>query len=278
DTADARIFLELDQLYKKLNRPVEERVRFYESYPDTFAERDDLYIEYITLLNFLGRYREGYELLMKRNFHPWEGGEGKATTQYETALSELAKQELAAGNAAEAKKLLETALVYPVNLGEGRLEGTKDNHIYYLKGLAEEMLGEKEAAEADYRLASVGTDEPAGMLFYNDQPADMIFYQGLALKKLGETTAAASRFQKLISYGEAHYYDEVRMPYFAVSYPDLLIFEDDFTAKNEAHCRYLMGLGNLGIGNIGKANACLDLTLKLDAAHQKAKIYRTDGC
>ena len=30
-----------------------------------------------------------------------------------------------------AKELLEKALVYPENLGEGKLEGTKDNHIHY---------------------------------------------------------------------------------------------------------------------------------------------------
>ncbi len=277
DTGDSRIFLELDQLYKKLGRSVEERLAFYETYPETFRQRDDLYIEYITLLNYVGRFEEAYQLLLGHIFHPWEGGEGKATTQYETSLSEMAKRALAKGDAAEAKQLLEKALVYPENLGEGRLEGTKDNHIFYLKGLAEELLGETEQAMADYRTASVGTDEPAGMLFYNDQPADMILYQGLAHKKLGEDIAAASCFQKLITYGETHIYDEVRMPYFAVSYPDLLIFEDDFTAKNEAHCRYLMGLGHLGLGSREKANDFLDMTLKLDPAHQKAKLYRVDG-
>ena len=44
-------------------------------------------------------------------------------------------------------------------------------------------------------------------------------YQGLALKELGQPVAANSRFYKLISYGEAHIYDEVKMDYFAVSYP-----------------------------------------------------------
>ncbi len=273
DTTDSRIFLELDQLYKKLNRSIEERLAFYDRYPETFKQRDDLYIEYVTLLNTKGEYQKAYELVTSRNFHPWEGGEGKATTQYETALSELAKIELKAGNAAKAKQLLEEALVYPVSLGEGRLEGTKDNHIFYLKALAEEMLGEADAAAADLAAASVGSDEVAGMMFYNDQPADMILFQGQALEKLGRPIEANSRFYKLTGFGEAHIYDEVKMDYFAVSYPDLLIFEDDFTARNQAHCNYVMGLGNLGLGDYAKAELYLRRTLELDPAHQKAALY-----
>ena len=73
---------------------------------------------------------------------------------------------------------------YPANLGEGRLEGTKDNHLYYHLGLALEAQGSDGAAEC-FRKATLGDSEPAGAMFYNDQPADMIFYQGLAFQKAG---------------------------------------------------------------------------------------------
>ena len=43
--------------------------------------------------------------------------------------------------------------------------------------------------------------------------------------------ASNSRFYKLISYGKAYIYDEVKMDYFAVSYQDLLIFKEDFIKK-----------------------------------------------
>lgn len=111
------------------------------------------------------------------------------------------------------------------------------------------------------------------MMFYNDQPADMIMYQGLALKELGQPVAANSRFYKLISYGEAHIYDEVKMDYFAVSYPDLLIFDENFTRKNKAHCCYLMGLGNLGLRNLEKAKEHFEETLQLDPHHLLARLY-----
>lgn len=121
---------------------------------------------------------------MAHRFHPWEGGEGKVTTQYTTSLLELGKAEIAKEHWSEAKEILEKALVYPENLGEGKLEGTKDNHIHYYLGLAKEHLGENEAAKEEYEAASIGTDEPAGMMYYNDQPADMIYYQGLAKEKV----------------------------------------------------------------------------------------------
>ena len=32
-----------------------------------------------------------------------------------------------------------------------------------------------------------------------------------------------------------------------------MIFDEDYTARNKSHCYYLMGLGNLGLGNVEKA-------------------------
>ena len=273
DTKDSRVFLELDQLYKKLGYFAEKRLDFYEKYPDTFRLRDDVFIEYITLQNYLGNYEKAYELLMGRKFHPWEGGEGKVTTQYTRALVEIAKKCMKAAKWGKAKELLEKALAYPENLGEGKLEGTKDNNINYYLALTEKKLGNNEKAEELFEAASTGTDEPAGMMFYNDQPADMILFQGLALKEFGQNIKANSRFYKLISYGEAHIYDEVKMDYFAVSYPDLLIFDEDLTRKNKAHCCYLMGLGNLGLGKTKKAGEYFEKALEYDGNHLLGKIY-----
>lgn len=273
DTTDARIFLELDQLYKKLGYSTEQRLAFYERHPDTFRKRDDVFIEYITMQNFIGNHEKAYELLMSRRFHPWEGGEGKATAQYTVSLVEQAKKALAEKSYQQAKELLERALVYPENLGEGKLEGTKDNHIHYYLGLAEKACGNEKRAEKLFAVAGAGTDEPAGMMFYNDQPADMILFQGLAFRMLGHLAAANSRFYKLIDYGEAHFYDKAEMDYFAVSYPDLLIFREDFTKKNRAHCCFLMGLGNLGLGNREKAQAYLKETLELEPHYLMAKLY-----
>lgn len=120
---------------------------------------------------------------------------------------------------------------------------TKDNNIYYYLGLAERALGNEEAAVAHLERAAAGDEEPAGMMYYNDQPADLIMYEGLANRALGREVKARSRFFKLISYGEKHYYDKVKIDYFAVSLPDLQLFDEDLSVRNRAHCEYLIALG-----------------------------------
>ena len=236
--------------------------------------RDDLYTEYVTLLNDLGRCQEAYDLLMARKFHPWEGGEGKVTTQYAVALTQMARQALAAGDAARAKDLLQKALVFPENLGEGKLEGARDNNIYYYLGLAERALGNAEAAAAYLERAAAGDEEPAGAMYYNDQPADLILYEGLANLALSRKEQAAARFYKLVRYGEKHYYDEVRMDYFAVSLPDLTLFDEDLTLRNRLHCEYLMALGHYGLGDSERAAKCFDAALRIDCAHQGAILHK----
>ncbi|MCM1173500.1 MAG: DUF5107 domain-containing protein [Blautia sp.] len=273
DTADVRIFLELDQLYKKLGRTFEERLANYEKHKELIEGRDDLYIEYITLVNLSGNHEKAYECIRGHRFHPWEGGEGRITAQYVLALLEMARKALLEKRFGEAEKLLREALVYPENLGEGKLEGTRDNHVYYHLGLALEGQGRTEEAKECFEKAVIGTDEPAGVMYYNDQPADMILYQGLACKKLGKTKEAKSRFYRLIDYGEQHLEDEVKIEYFAVSLPDFLIFDEDYTARNRAHCYYLMALGNMGLGNDEKAAGFLKEAVKIEPSHMMCRVY-----
>ncbi len=275
DETDVRIFLELDQLYKKLGWTFEERLANYEAHRELICGRDDLYIEYITLVNLSGDHKKAYECIMGHRFHPWEGGEGKITTQYTLALLEMAREAQAQKDYEKAERLLRDALVYPENLGEGKLEGTKDNHIYYHLGLALEGEGRKEEARECFETATTGTDEPAGAMYYNDQPADMILYQGLAYLKLGKVKEARARFYRLIDYGERHLKDQVKIEYFAVSLPDFLIFDEDHTAKNRAHCYYLMALGNMGLGDKEKAAGFLKEAAAVEPSHMMCRVYQT---
>ena len=272
--SDVRIFLELDQLYKKLGWTFEQRLKNYEAHKELIDGRDDLYIEYITLVNLTGNHEKAYACIMNHQFHPWEGGEGKITAQYTIALLEMAKKAQKAGNFAEAEELLKKALVYPENLGEGKLEGTKDNHLYYHLGLSMEAQGRLDEAKHFFESATIGTDEPAGAMYYNDQPADMIMYQGLAFLKLGKVREAKSRFYRLIDYGEQHLEDQVKIEYFAVSLPEFLIFDEDYTMRNRAHCYYLMALGNLGMGEKEKAAEFLQKATEIEPSHMMCRVYR----
>lgn len=271
---DVRIFLELDQLHKKLGWTFEERLKDHEEHKKLVITRDDLYIEYITLLNMTGHYENAYKYIMNHTFHPWEGGEGKITTQYTIALLELARKAQAEKKYQEAEEQLRKAFVYPDNLGEGKLEGTKDNHLYYNLGLALEAQGKEAEAKQCFELATLGTDEPAGAMFYNDQPADMIMYQGLAYLKLDKTSEAKARFYRLIDYGEQHLLDQVKIEYFAVSLPEFLIFDEDYTKRNQVHCYYLMMLGNIGLDQKDKAKEFLAKAQTLDASHMMCHMYQ----
>ena len=209
--------------------------------------------------------------MLFRSFHPWEGGEGKITTQYELSLLELAKECMAAGDYSRAEELLRAAFIYPDNLGEGKLEGTKDNHLYYYLGKCLKAQNKNEEAKECFQKATLGTDEPAGAMYYNDQPAEMILYQGLAWQEFGMAAQAKSRFYRLLDYGERHLYDNVKIDYFAVSLPDFIIFDEDYTLRNKAHCYYLMALGNLGLGRKEKAKEFFKQAAELTPAYQTIK-------
>ncbi|BCL78023.1 DUF5107 domain-containing protein [Ktedonobacteria bacterium brp13] len=270
---DARVLFELDQLYKKLNYAPAQRRATLEQYQALVAKRDDLFIEYLEILNTLGQYEHVIQLIAGRIFHPWEGGEGKVVRQYITAHVELGKVLLAAGRYQEAIAALEPAHTYPDNLGEGKLQGAQENNINYYLGCAYAETGQTELADDYFQLAAQGLSEPTSAMFYNDQPPDMIFYQGLAWLKRNNSAEANQRFHTLISYGESHLAEQVKINYFAVSLPDFAVFEDNLQRRNELHCSYMIGLGKLGLQEKKQARSHFEHVLQLDPSHQGATIH-----
>ncbi|MGB7394758.1 MAG: tetratricopeptide repeat protein, partial [Pricia sp.] len=273
ESNNARLLMELDQLYKKINVPIDERLSLLGSNLDLTQQRDDLYLERVSLYNFKGQYEKALDLIGQRQFHPWEGGEGKVPFQYVTAHVEAAKQQLAAGHPEKAIEHLEAARSYPHNLGEGKLYGTQENDIDYWSGCAYDALSDMEKARNYWQEAATGLSELGAALFYNDQQPDKIFYQGLALIKLERTGQAQELFQKFISYGKEHLNDDIKLDYFAISLPDLLIWEEDLNVRNTIHCQYLIGLGQLGMNLIDDAITTLSEVIGNDAYHLPADIH-----
>ena len=112
-------------------------------------------------------------------------------------------------------------------------------------------------------------------MYYNDAKPDKIFYAGLCYRKLGQEDKARSLFHKLVNYGKQHIFDHVTMDYFAVSLPDLLIWEDSLDTKNLIHCKYMLALGYLGLGDTEKALRYLSEVEALDINHQGIQQLRT---
>jgi tetratricopeptide (TPR) repeat protein len=161
----------------------------------------------------------------------------------------------------EAKRLLEECLVYPPHLGEGKLQGAQDNDILYFLGRYEE--------------GTVGPTEPAAAMYYNDAKPDKIFYAGLCYRKLGQEDKARSLFHKLVNYGKQHLYEHQTMDYFAVSLPDLLIWDGDLDLQNRIHCLYMLALGYEGLGDRQRAERYLAEVEQLDINHQGAQALRS---
>ena len=277
DKNDERTLMELDQLYKRLHKPHQERLSFLQKHAKLVQRRDDLILEEITLLNQTGQHEEAMKKLDAHTFHPWEGGEGKVPAQYQICRVELAKKAIAAKEYEKAILLLSECLEYPHHLGEGKLYGAQENDFYYLLGVAYDALGQKEKAVECWKEATKGPQEPAAAIYYNDAKPDKIFYQGLALYKLGREGEAHGRFYKLINYGKQHIFKKQVMDYFAVSLPDLLIWEesDGLDTKNLIHCKYMLALGYYGMGDMEHAERYIKEVEELDNNHQGIQQLRT---
>ena len=244
----SRLLFEMDLLKRKLDVSHQERLDCLDKNRRLTEQRDDLMLEYITCLNVLGRHEEALELLMSRQFHPWEGGEGKIPAQWRLALMQLARR-IAAENPEKALELLKTAAgSYPFSFGEGKLTGAQENDLYYNMGLVLRRMNREEEAAAAFQRASTGLSVPARMLYYNDQPPEMIYYQGLACRALGQEEEACDRFRRLVDYGKAYMSESSEMDYFAVSLPELQIFDEDLTRRNRSHCLFMQLLGYSGLG------------------------------
>jgi tetratricopeptide (TPR) repeat protein len=273
NNADARILMELDQLYKIENYDYRQRLQLLEEHLPLVEERDDLYLERITIYNQLHDHEKARQLLSERKFHPWEGGEGKVILQYLICHIELAKKALSTDSNEEALELLDKLENYPINLGEGKLYGTPENDVHYFKGCAYEAMGMNEKAVEEFIRATRGNTEPVQAIFYNDPQPDKIFYQGLAWQKLNNTRKANEFFYRLISFGNEHLNDEIKIDYFAVSLPDLLVFDQDLNARNTNHCNYMIGLGLLGLERKEQATGNFKKVLDQNINHQGAMIH-----
>ena len=244
--------LEQEQLLSRLNRPVQERLAILEAHADILPERYALMLAYIRLLNQVGQYEKALSLLSSYTFHVWEGGEGKVADEYKTALFALSEKALDKGEWEKAFDLAERTCTYPVNLGEGKLDNVPDNRAYYMMGLARKGQGDAEGAAHYFRLATTGSPIPEPVRYYNDQPSDYIYYQGLAFHALGQDAQALKSFHQLIMFGERHMFDKVSYDFFAVSMPELEVYQDDIQKRSDDYCARMMLLGRRGLDLLEK--------------------------
>lgn len=121
-----------------------------------------------------------------------------------------------------------------------------------MRGCAYRKLGQGAAARESFAKATQGSSTPEVSRYYNDQPSDYIYYQGLAFHALGEDEKAKKSFHQLIIFGERHIFDKVEDDFFAVSLPELEVYQTNAQKEHDKYCRRLMELGQKGLEQMGE--------------------------
>lgn len=240
DTSDSRILMELYSLYGVTEKPEQTSFELLDKNIREMTFRDDLYIEYIRHISYRD-VRKAYDMITARRFHPWEGGEGKVTKLYKEIVKTIASEYAEKGDYRQAEEWYKKALNFPHNLGEGKLILDYDNDVWYELGELAERNGDPKAKEY-YTMAARGNAVVADDMYYNDNPIEYIYYKALAEQKLGNVDVAKQIKNAFINYCEVNKDKHCIIDYFAVSLPDLLVWEQDLDKRNKRFCEYVGSL------------------------------------
>ena len=261
---DARLYYELDILRRLMNYPVKKRLKDMADKIELVESRDDLFTEYITLLNSEKYYEFALRAINRHSFHPWDGGSGRIIKQYSSAHTGIARELISDGDYEGAIAELDSALSYPENLGEGRPDWCRMGEVYYTLGYAFENVDKIEALKY-YQKVIEETNELGG--YPSESAITQFFFRTLAFGRLGKTKEEQGGYNRLIDYSEQHMDDEVELDYFSVLNSDFVVFDGDVKQINYVNCCYMSALGYYGKGMKEKSDEFIEKGLAVDAAH-----------
>jgi tetratricopeptide (TPR) repeat protein len=265
---DARLIYERDQLWKRLGKPPQKRLGELEKHRDLVDRRDDLSIELCALYNQMGDHDKALEIVSKRHFQPWEGGEGQALGQHVRTHLALGRRALRRGDAAEARAHFEAALASPENLGEAKHLLANQSDIYYWLGRACAALKDKAAARKNWLAAATFRGDFQQM---STRPySEMTYYSALAWGCLGQTGRMKKLLQELLAHARQLGRSKAKIDYFATSLSTLLLFDDDLQFRQETTALFLQAQANLGLGKKEAAKKLLASVLHRDPNHAPA--------
>jgi tetratricopeptide (TPR) repeat protein len=258
---DARVLYELDQLRKRIGISPGKRLALLEEHSQLVEQRDDLTVELVTLYNQNGEPEKALGILLRRRFHPWEGGEGLVSGQYAWAHRLLGTACLNERNFGEALHHFRSAKIYPQNLGEGKHLLVQEFDLDYLSGVALREMGQSEAARDAFMAAAQGDAASPWMCYY----------QALALRSLGRTSELLRLLEQWKERLRTSRQTEPRIDYFATSLPNFLVFEDDLVLRKEIEDTFSEALLDLALGNEPDAARKLRQLMNKDPNHLAAQ-------
>ena len=280
---DARLLYERDQLRRRTGEAPAKRLRELEKHPALVSRRDDLTVEFCALLNQTGRHTEAGQLLARRKFQPWEGGEGQALGQYVRTQLALGRAALRSSRGNEARTSIrelrqslltsaathfKNALTAPPNLGEAKHLLANQSDIHYWLGMALNSLGDRKAAREHWLAAASfkGDFQEMRVRAFSE----LTFYSALSLEKLGRKARAGKLFCDLLAYAQRLAKTPAQIDYFATSLPAMLLFDDDLQIRQKTAALFLEAQARLGLGRKSRAIKLLSAVLKRDPNHALA--------
>lgn len=259
---DARLLFERDQLWKRLGYRPARRLAELEKSPQLTGQRDDLSVELCALYNQTGQPERALDIVTRRKFQPWEGGEGLALGQHVRTHVALGRKALALKDYAAARTSFGQALKSPENLSEATHILANCSDIYYWLGIAWEGLGDQVKAREQWRIAAAFRGDFQEM---SVRPfSEMTFYSALAMQKLGQKKPAARLLNGLLAYARELAKMEAKIDYFATSLPTMLLFEDDLQFRQQTTALILEAQARFGLGQKSTAKKLRDLVLRRD--------------
>jgi tetratricopeptide (TPR) repeat protein len=268
DPADARLFHERDQLWKRTGEAPARRLRQLQRHLDLVRQRDDLSIELCALYNQTGQPEKALQWLSGRRFQPWEGGEGQALGQHVRTQLALGRQAMAQSDFSAARTHFERALESPENLGEARHLLANQSDVHYWLGCACDALGDRPVARKHWRIAATfrGDFQEMSIRAFSE----MTFYSARAWEKLGQGERAGKLFRELLAHSRQLAKSPATIDFFATSLPTMLLFNDDLQARQEITALFLEAQARLGLGQRARARVLLNRVLRRDPNHSLA--------
>jgi tetratricopeptide (TPR) repeat protein len=271
DSKEPRLLYERDQLWKRMGEKPEKRLKELEKYPELVKAWDGLVVELAALYNQTGQPEKALPLIDKRNFQPWEGGEGAALGQHVRSHLLLGRRELLRGNFPREKDLFANALTSPKNLGEAKHMLANQSDIHYWLGEALHALGEKNLASRHWNLAAgqKGDFQQMSVKSYSE----MTYFTAISLDRLGKKKEAQKLFKEMLAYAKKLEKEKAKIDYFATSLPDMLLFNDDLQFRQVTAARFMQALALSGLSQRARSIRMLRDVLKRDPAHAMASDF-----
>lgn len=269
DPQDARLVYERDQLWKRLGESPAKRLKALEARRGLIDRRDDLAVEFASLLNLVGRHEDALDLLLNRRFQPWEGGEGQALAQFATTQLALGQRDLAAGDPQSARQRFEAVLAPPESLGETRHLLANLSNVHYWLGIACRAAGDDIASKRHHTLAAEFVGDFQGMSVRAF--SEMTYYSALSQRELGREREAARTFEELLKFATRLEGTQATIDYFATSLPTMLLFDDDLQARQVIAAKVMQAQALIGLGHDAKAQGLLREVLERDPSHALAR-------